>query len=278
MAYVSNADGGNKTPTTTPGSNGGYATLDSRLKVTPLPGAGDLEKQASRLTIYFADVQTKKGGTRQQFHSGKFLYDILLDPTRASDEAVRHLQEQLYAGGYYGQTSIKNIRFGDRSDQATRQALARAINAISAQQHGAKAAGAPLQSFFDLLGAKAQYASAKALGGGGPTRAPFAFQPPDPAKLRDAADQVVSPYIGRVLGDAEKNQLVADFTAQLQSAARSAYNVEASGGTATPEPDFEAFAKQRAQQLHPDEAATFQKFGLVNEAMRILGIGGNASG
>lgn len=264
MGYTPGQGAGSTSGGAAPGTSGNKG---KGMPLVPLAGADKYERKSTNVELYYQDVHG-----RQQVHHGKFLFDLLVDPSRMSVDDVHLLQQQLYDAGYYGTLSAKNMRWGDRYDVRTREALGRAIVDIgNTQKTGEKG------TFFEILrnrGAYLSEAAARSLAGGsGRERAPFSFQPADPQELRDAFAQIVPSVLGRKLSDAETEELVKQFQARQISAAKSAYAAEAAGGIAQPAPDFESFAKQKTKELHGDEADTFGKFNIVNDAMKILGIG-----
>lgn len=156
------------------------------------------------------------------------------------------MQEKLYKAGLYGNTPRKNIRWGDKSDDATLAAYVSALRGVAFQN--ANGIKITLDGLLDEAG---KYQSLGSLDGGeGPV---FAYQPEDPAKIRRLLDEGLPEVMGRALSPQETEALVAKWQQIAEQDARNAFNVEQSGGVAKPRRDFASFALDEAERLYPDE-------------------------
>lgn len=202
---------------------------------------------------------TKTGAVRTKVKASE-----LLDSLRTmSDARYRQLQEKLFRGGFYGTANRKAVAFGARNDTDTRDALARAVaRNVVANRTTTRTTRLTLG---DILDDAERNAPAALLEGEDSDRAPFAFQPMDPKAIKDAVNAAMPDIIGRALSPDETDRLVAEFQAKQYAAARSVYDVEGSGGTAMPKPDFEAFVRGRAEEWHPDEAKAKQMANLSKQ-------------
>lgn len=237
-----------KTLKLTPGNP--LAALQSNIGTgtgsVPVTYAGtDLEQTATALRLFMGTSTRSTGASYDQYHTGQFFLNML---TTGSVDQVRQLQEQLFSAGMYGTNNRKLIRFGDRNDPDTRQALSRAVIATyQAQQAGAR------MSLSDMLNESAKYQSADQLGGSAAAKQPIRLT--DPAAISEVIDKTAPDLIGRSLTDDEKQQLITAY----QSMERGFQDTMYAGGTGT-EPDLGSFIMQKTKQMHPGEEDLYGKF------------------
>lgn len=248
------------TATTQPGLTGD-PVIDAMLDKIRNGGSGsaadlddlysDAEATVRNYDIYVGTDNgfTSKRGTPRTKIKASELFDSLAS---MSDARYRQLQEQLFAGGFFGTANRKAVAFGARNDTDTRDALARAVaRNVVANRTTTRTSRLTLA---DILDDAQRNAPAAISEGDGSNRAPFAFQPMDPQAIRYALDEIVPTIIGHGLAPDEQERFVVEFQTKLEQAARSAYIAEGSGGVAMPKPDFESFVRSRAEELHPVEA------------------------
>lgn len=175
------------------------------------------------------------------------VFNGFLNTSKTSPAQVRALQQKLYRAGYYGSMKPEEFgkRLGNRNDPFTKAALSDALSDTG----DAYAAGEKL-TLDGLLD------SSPAMGGDdadGEKKPVFAYQPPDPAALKQAIDKSMPGFIGQALSPAETEMLTAEIQRNLEASARSAFSVREKGGVAAPEFDAEAYVERRAQELRPDD-------------------------
>lgn len=186
------------------------------------------------------------GGDVRTKVKGSDLLKALGDPKQMSDAKYRELQEKLFKGGYYGTNNRKAIAWGRRHDEDTREAYAKAIATnVLANENTGRNNRISLTEILDQPGPDLTMEGAE--------EPVFSYQPPDPALLRATLNDAMPSLIGRGLSTGETDQLVTAYLAKAEAAARSAFNVQQSGGVAAPTPDFNAFALGEVERLRPDE-------------------------
>lgn len=250
------------TATTTPKSST-RAQIDKALAEREM-AAGVESPLMSEIELAIRGQDVRSRMTRRGYKTANGMLGSLSDSTRYSDDTYRALQEQLYLGGFYTTNNREAIRWGDRRDTATRAAFAEAL--ATAMLYDV--------TIEDVLEGKAKFASQALRGGGGPKIDPFVAQLPNPDDIRAVADKIAPSELGRTLSPDQVALVINEYNAVVTRAQRSAYDANLTGGTVTEPPDLGTFINEKAKQLNPQEYDLFQKFSLVGDVTRLLGLGG----
>lgn len=189
-----------------------------------------------------------------------FYDDDLNRPYAWSPNSVASLQSDLVAAGLL---SKKGFSLGVYDD-STRNAFKKVLT--YANRSG-------LTSIDEAIGTFLNQPRGGA-GAGGRTRAPFSAQLPNPDDVKAIVDATVPKIIGRTLTDPEKQAVIAAYNAVATGAQQASYNAAESGGTVTEAPSVDTFVENKAKELAPEEANTFQKFSLVGDVIGLLGLNG----
>ena len=133
------------------------------------------------------------------------------------------LQQQLYAAGFYGQTSYDSIHVGQWSSQ-TQDAL---VNALQSYESSVGHNKIPM-TFAEFLqqnssqnGDGGFYSGSGAPGGGSSSSGPTQVNLTDPAAIRAAAQTAAQQALGRGLSETQLEQFVNQFQQTQQQVATS---------------------------------------------------------
>ncbi len=206
-------------------------------------------------------LQHGSPGTGKKTYKGASVKDLLDQFKTLGKQQIQAMQLNLISAGYLTEKQIES--WGSGLDAKTREAYKRMLTFASTNRF------TPSEALELLIATEQQKSALK-----GPKAPVFSYTPPDPQELRDAFNEILPAYMGRALDAAETEKLVGEFSSKIAAYARSEFNTAQGGGASLPKPDFESFAKQRAKELHPEEADTFQKFSLVGDVTRLLGLTG----